>query len=93
MRRILAMALLVLLAACSAPDHGTIYEKRYEAPYSWIDYQCVSYNKQGICTLRMPFTHYVPEYWYLCLRLGEDGGCRSVDQVTFHEYEVGEEYP
>lgn len=91
-RKILLVAVL-LLASCSAPESGMIYDKKYSPSYQYTDYQCMQYGKDGICKLRMPFIHTVPEYWQLCLRNGDESGCRYVDQITWHKYERGQEYP
>lgn len=94
MRRLLAGAvLLTLLGACSAPESGTVYQKKYSAAWSYWDSTCMSYDKNGLCTLKMPIEHRVPESWQLCLRLRDESGCRDVDQITYHKYEVGQEYP
>jgi hypothetical protein len=93
MKRLLTILMLVFVAACSAPDHGTVYDKKYYEAYITTDWNCVSYDKKGFCNLRIPTVHHWPEHWELCLRLGEDEGCRTVDQITFHEYAIGSEYP
>lgn len=88
-----AVAVLAVLGACSAPESGVVYKKDYSAPWSYWDSTCMRYDKQGLCALKMPIEHHIPPAWYLCLRNGEETGCRSVDPVTFHKYEVGQEYP
>lgn len=94
MKRILPLAAgLLLLAGCSAPESGLVYDKHYEPAYIYTDTICSSYNKQGICVLRLPMVHEVPERWRLCLRNGDDEGCRYVDQLTYHHYKIGSQYP
>ncbi len=94
MKRLGLVAVGLLLAAgCSAPESGTVIGKNYSPASTWIDYQCMTYNTNGMCTLRMPVTHTNPESWCLVLRHGEDEGCRAVDQITYHNYRIGQEYP
>lgn len=89
---LLAFAVL-LLFGCSAPQSGTVVDKKYYEPYDWVGTQCYVHNSKGVCTLTMPVVHHVSASWRLCLRNGEDEGCRSVDERTWHEYEIGDEYP
>ena len=91
-RTALLVMVLALTAACTAPEKGVVYQKKYHAAYTYTTWHCYSYNKQGICTLNMPQSNYVPESWELCLRDGEEEGCRSVDQTTYHKYRVGSYY-
>ena len=90
--RAIVLAAALVVAGC-APDSGTVYDKQYYPSYSYLDYQCVTYGKNGLCTLRMPYTHYVPEYWALCIRNADQSGCKYVDQITWHQYERGQQYP
>lgn len=90
---LLIVAALVVLSSCSAPEHGLVIDKKYSAEWSYWDSQCMSYDKQGLCSLKMPILHTVPEAWYLCLRDGQDEGCRQVDQIDWHKYERGQQYP
>ncbi|HEY6074340.1 MAG TPA: hypothetical protein VIV15_13365, partial [Anaerolineales bacterium] len=85
-------ALALTLVACSAPDHGTVVEKKYHESYNWMQMVCAAYGQNGICTVYVPVEHHVPERWELCLRDGDDEGCREVDQVTYHKYNVGDYY-
>lgn len=94
MKKMLALAsVLIALVGCSAPERGTVYEKKYSAAWSYWDSQCMVYGKSGLCTMRMPVQHTIPESWQLCLRDRDEQGCRDVDQITWHQYEVGQEYP
>lgn len=94
MRRAVALFLALVLMGCdTAPEVGTVYSKRYEPAYTWIDYQCMTYDKYGVCKLRLPIVHEEPEHWFLCLRSGEVSGYRYVDQITYHRYRIGEQYP
>ena len=93
MWRKLLLSLALVLAGCSAPESGTVYDKQYYPAHQWVDSQCIQYNKSGICINRMPIIHNDPEQWLLCLRNGDESGCRYVDQITWHKYERGQEYP
>jgi hypothetical protein len=90
---LVASLLTLILWGCSAPESGTVVNKKYHEPYEWVGSQCYVYNKNGVCTLTMPVVHHISESWELCLRNGEDEGCRNVDQITWHEYKIGDEYP
>lgn len=95
MARIRGIALLVVvlaLVACTAPKQGVVYDKKYHAAYTYTTWNCYSYNKQGVCTLNMPSSNYVPESWELCLRDGDEEGCRHVDQTTYHKFRIGSYY-
>lgn len=94
MKKIITVITLLALTACGAPDHGVIYKKNYSAPWSYTTTECVLYDgKTGQCKVKMPVYHSVPASWELCIELGDDRGCREVDQVDYHRYEVGQEYP
>jgi len=87
------IVLWVTLVACSAPQRGTVYDKRYSPPYSYTSYDCASYGRNGGCTLRLPSQHYWPASWQLCLREGDKTGCRDVDERSWHDYQIGQRYP
>ena len=94
MKRLLAILSLALLlvSGCSPPDHGTVVEKRHHDAYTWVQLVCAAYGKGGVCSVYVPITHYVPESWELCLRDGDDTGCRNVDHDTYDHYRVGDFY-
>ena len=92
MRRLAVVALL-LLAGCSAPEKGVVEDKRYHQPYTWVDMVCSSYTEKGTCRMSIPVVRSEPARWELCLRDGEETGCRIVDETTFHKYERGQMYP
>jgi hypothetical protein len=87
------LILIVVLVGCSAPEHGTVYDKQYFPAWSYTSYDCVSYNKNGTCSLRIPSQHYFPASWQLCLREGDKAGCRDVDERSWHDYQIGQRYP
>ena len=92
MKRLIVLVAL-LLAGCSAPDHGYVTEKKHHDPYTWVQMSCVAYGKGGTCTIYVPIQHHVRERWELCLRDDEDKrGCRDVDSVTWGQYKVGDYY-
>jgi hypothetical protein len=89
-----AIGIMLLAAtACSSIESGRVTGKNYEPAYSYITMQCMSYNKDGICTMNMPMTHWVAEAWYLDLDNGEDTGTVSVNEAEYNKYSVGQQYP
>lgn len=89
----LLVATSVLLIGCSDPPaSGVVTSREYHEPYSWVQMTCAAYNK-GVCTVWVPITHHVAERWTLCLRAGDENGCRDVDRATYDEFLVGEYYP
>lgn len=97
MAGVLALVLIavVVITMINTPDTGKIYDKEYSAGYTTIESDCVTYNNKGICTFRMSRSVYHPEHWYLCLdnRQQDKKGCKAVDQVDYHKYEIGQWYP
>lgn len=90
------ITLVLAVAACGAPESGTVIGKHYTASWTTFNRQCVSFDKNGLCNnwILVPVTY--PESW--CLELRDDHardktGCREVDETTYHDYEVGEHYP
>lgn len=87
------LIIFAVVACINTPNTGTVYDKKYSPAYTTISYDCASYTKSGACNLRLPHTNYYAEQWYLCLRNGDKSGCKPVDQVDYHKYEIGQTYP
>lgn len=86
----------VLVVSCiDTPSEGTVIGKRYHPAYTTTTWNYMSRDSKGNCSLNMPQPQYHPESWELCLRnVKEDKeGCRSVDQIDYHKYEIGQWYP
>jgi hypothetical protein len=93
MKRLILVAALLLAGCSDPPESGVVIRKEHHAAYSWVQMVCYAYDpKTSVCTLWMPHTHHVPERWSLCLRAGDEEGCRDVDQRTYDEFQVGEYY-
>jgi hypothetical protein len=92
-RRIALAALVLVLAACSAPEKGTVYGRWFYPAHDWVQMTCSIYNSNGTCRMQIPTIQHEPARWQLGLRDGEEEGRR---EVTQHEYEScanGEHYP
>lgn len=86
-----ALAVLVaLLAACGAPDSGTVTMKRFTPGHTYLQRSCVLVAKVPVC-------HYVPTWvgdeWELRIDDGEDAGWTDVDQTTYGRVTVGSHWP
>lgn len=86
----LLAASALLIAGCSAIDHGTITGKRTNPGYFVSTTSCRTSGKSTVCT---PSTYWQPPTWRLDLRLGEKTGWVYVGQGAFDGYNVGEVYP
>ena len=69
MRRV-ALAALLVLAACGRPTltAGEVVGREYDDPDTWTDTLCVSYDKNGWCTVRIPQEHHDEAHWFLTIR-------------------------
>lgn len=92
MKKIALIAAALLLAGCSSISAGTITAKTIEPPYTWIQYICSSYDKNGICVVQVPIFHNEPEKYRFDLTEGKDEGWVYVSYPTFDDYEVGDYY-
>lgn len=93
MKRLVLLVALLLAGCSDPPESGVVTSKEYHAAYTWVQMMCSAFDpKTGVCTVWMPITHYVPERWALCLRAGDDEGCRDVEKRTWDEFQVGEYY-
>jgi hypothetical protein len=89
-RRGLLAFVVATLAACGAPDAGTVTGHGHNG--SWVEMRCAVYGKNGLCTVYMPVTH--PEEWCLTLRDGDDTGDQCFgDATVWDRYPVGSHYP
>lgn len=93
---LLAAWVTIALVACSSPEAGYVTRKDYSP--SWIEFrsQCNSYNsKTGICSSYSLIPVFHAESWRIKLRTkdGEKTGWRSVDETSYHAYELGQWYP
>lgn len=91
----LALVILFLFSGCSSPpDSG--YVKRRELSPAWTEFRtnyiCTGYDKNGMCTLRIPNTypvHHEAEYYLVLLddKKDDKGKQRTAKrQVTVQEY-------
>lgn len=83
-----------LLSACGHHlDRGIIIGKQYTAPYVYILMICASYDKYGICQVSIPDPISEPAEWALNLQDGNKAGSTDVDQVTYDQVKLGQQYP
>jgi hypothetical protein len=87
--------IFIVVSCINTPSQGTVIGKRHYPAYTTTSWQCMSRDKNGNCSLNLPQSDYHPETWQLCLRNVEEDkeGCRAVDQVDYHKYEIGQWYP
>lgn len=86
------VAFVLALVGCGGPASGTVYDKKYSAPYTYATNNCISYSKAGICLVSIPTFHQEPEHFYICLDDGEEHGCNETDSSTWHKVEIGDWY-
>lgn len=93
MKRLLALALVALVACSQAPDAGVITEKGYDDPDEW--YQCMSTGTPGepyYSSCGYTIRHYDEEHWLLRLDDGEDNGWVRVPEFLWTQARVGQFY-
>ncbi len=86
MRRALLIALVFGVTACGAPEAGVVTGKKYEKPYTWVEFTQVG-------TVQVPVFHDEPEQFKLRISDGEDEGWVSVPAFTWERKRVGDDYP
>lgn len=88
-RALAALAVVVAVAGCGGPDHGTVVDKRFIPAHedTWI--WCHAVGKVTVC---QPMTNYYDNEWDLLLRLGDDQGWVEVSQSTYDHTQVGDYY-
>lgn len=74
----LAGVLLLLLAGCGWSGAGVVVGKTKTDAYTYISFQCYGYDSKGNCTMNMPITNYVPDYYYLQVNSDQDGKVHDV---------------
>jgi hypothetical protein len=74
----LALALLLTLAACGWSGTGVVVGKTKTDAYTYISFICSSYDSKGFCTVQVPITNYVPDYYYLQVNADDDGKVHDV---------------
>jgi hypothetical protein len=99
-RRVLAAlaVVLFLVTGCGARvKTGTVIERKYDPPYSYVIMMCSVYNSKGICMGYYPWTQYEPERYELQLRNGDNAKVRTgwidVPKELWAQYPVGRVYP
>jgi hypothetical protein len=100
-RLALLIPLVLLIAACGAPESGTVTDKRFTEAHMeyWTSMQCVSYRADGTCTMSMPMEHedWEPDKWELRLeQCKNEGDCkrgwREVTQSVYDDARTGYHY-
>lgn len=78
-KSLISLTLVLSMFGCSpVPTDGTVYKKYTEPEHiSIINNVPISY----------------PEAYYLCLRNGEQEGCREVTAGEYAAYDIGDHYP
>jgi hypothetical protein len=95
-KKIIAIAVAVLfLSACDNAESGYVESKQHHPEYTTYDMQCMSYNKNGFCTVNIPIPRIVPECWELNYYNKEDDeyGHACVDRRSFETFTLGMHYP
>lgn len=85
-----AAMVLMLLTACTSLTSGYVVDKQFTPAYDWMDLQCFSYDSKGMCTVRMPVQHHVPESWDLRIQNEDKYDWWSVDEATFNRTNIGD---
>lgn len=85
-KALLVIVAALILAGCSGPEHGRIVDKEFTPSHTLFLTQCVNSS----CHLVPMF---IGDDWEFDLVDGDDEGWRSVDETTFHKYNVGDYYP
>jgi hypothetical protein len=91
----IGFVIFMVVSCINTPTQGTVIGKKYYPSYTTTSWNCMSYDSKGGCSLRLPHSDFHAETWQLCLRNVEEDkeGCRAVDQVDYHKYEIGQWYP
>lgn len=90
LRAAVAAIVLVLLTACTSLTSGHVVDKQFTPAYDWMDMQCFSYDSKGMCTMRMPVWHHVPDVWELRIEKDDKYDWWSVDEATFNRTNIGD---
>jgi len=95
MKRKITLLLLCVLAlvGCSSIESGAITQKVYTAPYDSFYYQCVSFDKNGFCTVNMPMTQHNPATYRFDLQQGDKTGWVYVNEHDYNSHKVGDYWP
>ncbi|MEG2887293.1 MAG: hypothetical protein RR853_09230 [Aurantimicrobium sp.] len=89
---VLLIALVAMLASCSAIDRGTITSKSHEeARYIPVSY-CTYRGGDGVCKSYGIRYDYYPPNWRFDIRNEKETGWAYVDEGTYDKYEVGDFY-
>lgn len=87
-------ALLTALLGCTPMlSKGTVVDKSYSPPSTYVQLVCAGYTQQGACSTYVPITHTAPEHYALLLDDGEDQGWAYVTPAVYDRIEVGDNYP
>lgn len=79
------LAVLILSVLTGCVKKGVVVDKDYDPAYTTYMVQTI-----GKSTTMQPIFH--GESWRLKLEDGDETGWVSVDETTYHEYEVGDYY-
>ena len=91
-----AILLVVLLAGCSAPDHGKVTDRQHTD--AWVQIipgqPPICGGNPPSCTPGMPMQMIPwPESWSIEITNGDDSGSRDVDRDTYNKCTVGTMFP
>jgi len=73
-----ALSLLLALAACGWSGTGVVVGKTKTDAYTYVSFICSAYDSKGFCTVQVPITNYVPDYYYLQVNADDDGKVHDV---------------
>lgn len=93
MKKLLAVAALLLLGACSNPPHsGTVKEKKFYEAWDSIYYACYAYDSKSICTVRVPqLVHHDAQFCFVFEGENDDELC--VPESVWLKYAAGQYFP
>jgi hypothetical protein len=75
---LLLLAATMVLTACGWTGTGVVVGKTKTDAYSYVSFQCAGFDAKGNCTVQMPITNYVPDYYYLQVNSDQDGKVHDV---------------
>lgn len=80
-----ALIVAATLGLCGCVERGTVVDKQHQAAFTTTT--VVLAGKSIV-----PVTTYYPESWSIKVEDGGETGWVSVDETTYHEYDVGDYY-
>ena len=88
-----AVLVILFVASCGWKGTGVVIEKIYSEDYYYPSQQCISYNKDGMCTNYIWVQNYVPESFGYKVRdsKGEEHSV-STNKQDWETHKVGDKF-